>query len=172
MNRGEVKNLVLKIIGLYPTFKPLDLTVTIDAWWSELESDDPRLINDALTVYCRTSNSAFAPSIAQLRGLIAAATVPDIDEGAIKTRLTLASRNANYGFEDEFKKMDPLLRQAVGSSTVIRSWGILEPDQLEFEFGRVIRSYRNLVDQQRAKVSMHNGPVLDVTSRPMIENQG
>lgn len=61
MTRDEVKSLLVAIQALYPTYKPQDLTLTIDTWQKLLENDDYKLIMDALYKYSRTSGSAFPP---------------------------------------------------------------------------------------------------------------
>ena len=75
------------------------------------------------------------------------------DEGQILNMLIMASRNASYGFEDEFKKMPPLLQKAVGTPTVIRSWGTMEQEDLNYTFDRIVRSYKNLKETEKVTMA-------------------
>lgn len=172
MTRNEVKTLLLRIASTYPNFKinPGSLSTVVDAWFMILEPDNCQLINDALTAFVRTDRSGYAPSPGQLHGLIADAMVTGMTDGEILSILTLASRNSSYGFEEEFNKMPPTLQKAVGSPTVIRSWGSMEPDQLSFTFNRIASAYKTLISREKKDLAI-NGPMLGCSPNVLIGEQ-
>jgi len=149
MTRDETKALLFTIATTYPNFKLQDLSLAIDTWWKILEPDEAQHIMDAFTVYARTDTSGFAPSPGKLHMMIVDRLTEEIDEGEIITMLTLASRNANYGFQAEFDKMPRALQKAIGSPTAIRNWGCMEQDQLSYTFNNIVKSYKRVINEEK-----------------------
>ncbi len=151
MTRDETKVLIGLMMASYPNFNPPDLTTTIDVWAKALANDDYQMMEDAFVNYLQTDTSGFAPSPGKLRMMIADRVIEQTteDDGQVLNMLIMASRNASYGFEEEFNKMPPLLQKAVGSPTVIRSWGLIEQDELRYTFDRIIRTYTEYKNRQK-----------------------
>lgn len=149
MTRDETKGLLMAISMTYPHFKPRDLTGAIDIWWRILENDDPQLIMDAFSAYARTDTSGFAPSPGQLRMMIVDRTADVLTDGEIVALLSMAARNANYGFKQEFDRLPADLKKAVGSPTTIRSWGMMEQSQVEYAFNNIVKAYHNVVARRK-----------------------
>ena len=165
MTRDETKVLLLRMMSLYPNYKPADLGMAIDSWHKILCQKDAQVIDDALTVYTSTDTSGFAPSVGQLNALIAEASISGIQEGEIRNILVRASRNANYGAQEEFDRMPEELQKAVGSASVVRSWGMKEPSDLDYEFSRIIKTYQQGIDEKRRNFSVPVGISLNVYER-------
>jgi len=153
MNREDIKRLLGMITITYPNFKLNDPALAVDVWHRILEPDDAQNIFDAFSVYARTDTSGFAPSPGKLHMMIADRLSDEIDEGEIMTILTMASRNANYGFQDEFDKMPRALQKAVGSPTNIRNWGQMEQDQLNYTFNNIIKAYKRTVHDEKVRLA-------------------
>lgn len=153
MNREDIKRLLGMITITYPNFKLNDPALAVDVWHQILEPDDAQNIFDAFSVYARTDTSGFAPSPGKLHMMIADRLSDEIDEGEIMTMLTLASRNANYGFQEEFDKMPKALQKAVGSPTNIRNWGQMEQDQLNYTFNNIIKAYKRTVHDEKIRLA-------------------
>lgn len=147
MTRDEVKILLIKMESLYPNFKIKDTTLTIDAWYSVLEPYPGEMINASLNLCVATEGSDFPPSVSKLIQRIAKINDDSLTEGEVMSYLTKASRNANYGYADEFRNFPPLLQKAVGSADVIRSWGTAEPNELNYVFGNIAKRYREMADE-------------------------
>lgn len=171
MTRDETKVLLLRIMSLYPNYKPADLSMAVDSWARVLSDADPMMIDNALTVYASTDTSGFAPSIGQLKALIARASIDEMDDGEIRDILVRASRNANYGSQYEFDRMPPQLQRAVGSASVIREWGMKEPADLDYEFSRIIKAYHRDTEDQRFRMSMPAGISLNVYDQIAARSQ-
>lgn len=153
MSREDIKRLLGMITITYPNFKLNDPTLAVDVWHRILEPDDAQNIFDAFSVYARTDTSGFAPSPGKLHMMIADRLSDEIDEGEIMTILTMASRNANYGFQAEFDKMPKALQKAVGSPTNIRNWGQMEQDQLNYTFNNIIKAYKRTVHDEKVRLA-------------------
>lgn len=153
MSREDIKRLLGMITVTYPNFKLNDPSLAVDVWYRILEPDDAQNIFDAFSVYARTDTSGFAPSPGKLHMMIADRLSDEIDEGEIMTILTMASRNANYGFQAEFDKMPRALQKAVGSPTNIRNWGQMEQDQLNYTFNNIIKAYKRTVHDEKVRLA-------------------
>ncbi len=153
MTREDIKRLLGMITITYPNFKLNDPALAVDVWHQILEPDEAQNIFDAFSVYARTDTSGFAPSPGKLHMMIADRLSDEIDEGEIMTMLTMASRNANYGFQDEFDKMPKALQKAVGSPTNIRNWGQMEQDQLNYTFNNIIKAYKRTVHDEKVRLA-------------------
>ncbi len=153
MTREDIKRLLGMITITYPNFKLNDPALAVDVWHQILEPDEAQHIFDAFSVYARTDTSGFAPSPGKLHMMIADRLSDEIDEGEIMTMLTLASRNANYGFQEEFDKMPRELQKAVGSPTNIRNWGQMSQEQLSYAFNNVVKAYKRNIHEEKIRLA-------------------
>lgn len=151
MTRDDTKKLLLAISLTYSNFKTVDLGAVIDVWHSILRVEDAQEIQDAFVTFARTDMSGFAPTPGILCQMVANRKADEMTDGEVITMLTMASRNANYGFEEEFNKLPPLLQKAVGSPTVIRNWGLMESEELGYTFNQLARTYHRLVEEHKTE---------------------
>lgn len=151
MTRDDTKKLLLAISLTYPNFKTADLGAVIDVWHSILGTEDAQEIQDAFVTYAKTDTSGFAPSPGILCQMVAKRKTNELTDGEVIGKLTMASRNANYGFEEEFNKLPPLLQKAVGSPSVIRNWGLLESEELNYTFNQLAKTYHRLVEDYKTE---------------------
>ena len=70
MMRDETKKIVMIIASTYPNWHPADMSFTVDAWASMLESFSYQQISAALKAFILSDTSGFAPSVGQLIGLL------------------------------------------------------------------------------------------------------
>ena len=166
MTREETKALLASITLTYTNFKLTDLSLAIDTWWKILEPDDAKDIFDAFTVYARTDTSGFAPTPGKLHMMVVDRQAPGLAEGEILTMLTKASRNANYGFEQSFAELPPMLQKAVGSPTVIRNWGNMDQEGLNYAFSNVIKVYKEFLRREKEN---HAAAGIALYDEPQIE---
>lgn len=172
MTREETKTLLLKIVSIYPNYKPENLTFTIDAWASILEPYDATVINNAFLNYSRVDRTGFAPSPSKLIGELADEQMAEsLSDGEVVQMLTMASRNANYGYHEEFSKMPKLLQKAIGGESVLRSWGQMEQEQLSYQFNRIAQAYRRLADEEVKTAIRTNNLQIGVKGVEQIEQR-
>lgn len=106
----------------------------------------------------------FPPSSAQLLELIADDSVEVLTEGEIRAMLERASRNANYGADEEFNALPEDLKKAVGSPSVIRAWGMLEYNAIANEITRIERAYNQLISRKKKEVVTPDGLNLNINN--------
>lgn len=176
MTRDETKQLLILITTTYPNFRLNSPEQAVDVWHKIFEPDDYRLIENAFLAYVRNDATGFAPSPGKLHMMIAEKVVKDYSDGEILDMLIFAARNANYGFEDEFNKFPPLLQKAVGTATVVRSWGTMEQKDLEYTHNIILRAYKELVTREKkglAEIGINYAtvdlPFLDTDATPLLE---
>lgn len=166
MTREETAQLLTAMTTTYPNFHLTDIALALDTWWKILEPDNGRDIFDAFTVYARTDTSGFAPTPGKLHIMVADRQEPGLAEGEILTMLTKASRNANYGFEQSFAELPPMLQKAVGSPTVIRNWGNMDQEGLNYAFSNVIKVYKEFLRREKennaaAGIALYDEPQIE-----------
>ena len=153
MTKTDTAKLLAVMTATYSNLKFSDPELALETWWKILEPDDAQDIMDAFSVYARTDTSGFAPSPGKLHMMIADRLSDEIDEGEIMTMLTLASRNANYGFQEEFDRMPKELQKAIGSPTNIRNWGQMSQEQLNYAFNNVVKAYKRTVQDEKIRLA-------------------
>ena len=166
MTRNETATLLTAMMALFSNLHFNDIELALNSWQAVLEPYDGQQIKDAFSVYARTDTTGFAPTPGKLIAMVEERADPGLSDGEIISMLTMAARNANYGSEAEFRALPPLLQKAVGSPTTIRNWGMMEPEQLSYEFSGVCRAYKT----ERARVQQTNAAVgLSIGKRSVEE---
>lgn len=152
MNRDETKEILMTMQAVYPNWKPESLTVTVNAWETMLKDYPKQVVEAALNTYIATSESAFAPSVSQLIGIIRTANTKPL---AIVTSqeawdlVCKASQNASYHAEEEFEKLPPLVKKAVGSASNLREMALMDISAMQtVEKSTFKRTYDALVQRQ------------------------
>lgn len=133
MSRDEVKQILMRIQVTYPNWKPQgDLALVVDVWHEYLSRYTYEEILGAVKAYVMSDTSGFAPSVGQILGKLRAVTEPEGMGGLEAWALvSKALRNGNYGAEEEFGKLPPMVQKAVGSPENIRNWAFAEEKTVE-----------------------------------------
>ena len=151
MTREQTVDLIHSITSLFPNWKPDNLTETVNAWnWALSDYDAPR-VKAALSIYLKTNNTGFAPSVSQI---IACIHKPQdnshLTEGEAWTLVKKAIQNGIYGAEDSFDRLPVLIQQAVGSPNMLRQWAQTDTDEVNTVImSNFQRTYRAIVDRQK-----------------------
>lgn len=153
MTKTETAKLLTIMTATYSNLKFSDPELALETWWKILEPDNAQNIMDAFTVYARTDTSGFAPTPGKLHMMVADRQFDSLSDGEVIGLLTLASRNASYGFQEEFDKLPYLLRKAVGSPTALRNWGVADPAQLDYTFKNICKTYQMLVQEEKTAMA-------------------
>ena len=131
----------------YPNYKPNNLSETVDVWNIMLEEYSYEQISVALKAYIHSDISGFAPSIGQLIGKIQTISQPQELDGMTAWGLvSKALRNGTYGAVEEFNKLPPLVRQAVGMPDNLRNWATSDYQTIETVIqSNFLRTYEAVV---------------------------
>lgn len=131
----------------YPNYKPNNLSETVDVWNMMLEEYSYSQISMALKAYVHSDTSGFAPSIGQLIGKIQTISQPqELDGMAAWGLVSKALRNGTYGAVEEFSKLPPLVRQAVGMPDNLKNWATADYQTIETVIqSNFLRTYETVV---------------------------
>ena len=66
MSKDEVKELLITVVCCFPSFKPADITATIDIWHKHLKDVSYEDANAALEEYIQNNPNGYPPNISNL----------------------------------------------------------------------------------------------------------
>ena len=147
MTREETVEIIHIICDCYPNFKPEDLSRTIDAWQVMLEEYSCEQVAVALKAYVTSDTSGFAPSVGEIVAKIQLVSQPqELDGMAAWGWVSKALRNGTYGAVEEFNKLPPLVRQAVGMPDNLKNWATSDYQTIETVIqSNFLRTYETVV---------------------------
>lgn len=147
MTREETVKIIRIMSDCYPNYKPSNLSETVDVWHMMLDEYSYNQVSIALKAYVASDTSGFAPSIGQLIGKIQTISQPQELDGMTAWGLvSKALRNGTYGAVEEFNKLPPLVRQAVGMPDNLKNWAISDYQTIETVIqSNFLRTYETIV---------------------------
>lgn len=147
MTRDETVKIIRIMCDYYPNYKPNNLSETVDVWNMMLEAYRYNQVSIALKAYATSDTSGFAPSIGQLIGKIQTISQPqELDGMAAWGLVSKALRNGTYGAVEEFNKLPPLVRQAVGMPDNLKNWATSDYQTIETVIqSNFLRTYETVV---------------------------
>lgn len=175
MTRDEAKKIVIVITSTYPNWHPLDMSLTVDAWASMLESFTYQEISAALKAFIVSDTSGFAPTPGQVIGLLDRATSSqELNEMEAWMLVSKALRNGYYGAEQEFEKLPPLVQRAVGAPSQLRNWSQTDSESVENVIqSNFMRTYRQELakNQEIRKIPLNVRAILEQFKSGLIEDK-
>lgn len=131
----------------YPNYKPNNLSETIDVWQMMLDEYSYNQVSIALKAYVTSDTSGFAPSVGEIVAKIQLVSQPQELDGMTAWGLvSKALRNGTYGAVEEFKKLPPLVRQAVGMPDNLKNWATSDYQTIETVIqSNFLRTYETAV---------------------------
>ena len=147
LTREETVNIVRIMVDSYPNYKPNDISETVDVWQMMLSDYDYNLVAMALKAYILSDTSGFAPSIGKLVAKIQTISQPQELDGMTAWGLvSKALRNGTYGAVEEFNKLPPLVRQAVGMPDNLKNWATSDYQTIETVIqSNFLRTYETVI---------------------------
>lgn len=147
MTREQVGKLLMTIQAYYPNYNPPDKEITLNAWYIMLAEYPEELVLQALRACIATNTSGFAPDIGQIMSKIHTISQPQELDGMTAWGLvSKALRNGTYGAVEEFNKLPPLVRQAVGMPDNLKNWATSDYQTIETVIqSNFLRTYETVV---------------------------
>lgn len=147
MTREETVKIIRIMCDCYPNYKPNNLSETVDVWNMMLNNYSYEQVSVALKAYINSDISGFAPSIGQLIGKIQTISQPQELDGMTAWGLvSKALRNGTYGAVEEFNKLPPLVKQAVGMPDNLKNWATSDYQTIETVIqSNFLRTYETVV---------------------------
>ena len=147
MTRDETVKIIRIMCDCYPNYKPSNLSETVDVWNMMLEEYSYSQISMALKAYVHSDTSGFAPSIGQLINKLHEVQSPqELNEMEAWLLVSRALRNGYYGAVEEFNKLPPLVKQAVGMPDNLKNWATSDYQTIETVIqSNFLRTYETVV---------------------------
>ena len=147
MTEEQVGKLLMTIQAYYPNFNPPDKKITLNAWYIMLAEYSEELVLQALRACIATNTSGFAPDVGQIMSKIQTISQPqELDGMAAWGLVSKALRNGTYGAVEEFNKLPPLVRQAVGMPDNLKNWATSDYQTIETVIqSNFLRTYETVV---------------------------
>lgn len=147
MTREQVGKLLMTIQAYYPNYNPPDKEITLNAWRIMLAEYPEELVLQALRACIATNASGFAPDVGQIMSKIQTISQPqELDGMAAWGLVSKALRNGTYGAVEEFNKLPPLVRQAVGMPDNLKNWATSDYQTIETVIqSNFLRTYETVV---------------------------
>lgn len=132
MTKEQVGKLLMTIQAYYPNYNPPDKKIAINAWYVMLAEYPEELVLQALRACIATNTSGFAPDVGQIMSKMQTISQPqELDGMAAWGLVSKALRNGTYGAAEEFNKLPPLVRQAVGMPDNLKNWATSDYQTIE-----------------------------------------
>lgn len=147
MTEEKVGELLMTIQAYYPNYNPPDKKITLNAWYIMLAEYPEELVLQALRACIATNTSGFAPDVGQIISKIQTISQPqELDGMAAWGLVSKALRNGTYGAVEEFNKLPPLVRQAVGIPDNLKNWATSDYQTIETVIqSNFLRTYETVV---------------------------
>lgn len=144
MSREEIAVLLTRLAALFPNFQVTE--GTIPAWHLELRDFDAAEISRAVSLYVRTAGSAFAPSVAQLLGVLSAER-----RAGEKTALEAwqdVIRESGNAYAGRETTLDDRTERALATVGGFKALGLTRDTELPFFRNRFVEAYEAIGDRQ------------------------
>lgn len=147
MTREQVGKLLMTIQAYYPNYNPPDKEITLNAWYEMFAEYPEELVLQALRACIATNTSGFAPDVGQIMSKIQTISQPqELDGMAAWGLVSKALRNGTYGAVEEFNKLPPLVKQAVGMPDNLKNWATSDYQTIETVIqSNFLRTYETVV---------------------------
>lgn len=173
MTRDETKELLMMVQAAYPNFKPPDKTTAVNMWFVMLKDYDFKIVQVGLKAYIAADTNGFAPAIGQIIG-----KMHDIADkhGMIETEawaiVSKAIRNGVYHSTEEFNKLPPEIKRAVGTPEQLFIWATDEKYNEQVVSSNFMRSYRQVVAQKKdfEKLPSDVRKIVETASNGLLED--
>ena len=157
MTRSETIKIVYVIKATYPThfarYTTADFDNLIQAWQAVLEDYTYQQASAGLRIYLASDTRGFPPSPGQVIDCIQKTMAhQELDMNALEAwdLVRHALKNSAYHSEEEFSKLPPVVRRAVGSASNLREMCMLETSEAEtVEQSQFVRTYNATVQRMK-----------------------
>lgn len=166
MTRKEFGSLVSVIRGVYLDDEFLSDTESAEIWYSFLK--DISFAEAKIAVTKLAATSKWAPKIADIIEqvkLLHEIVVDGDGDAELWSLIVKASKNSTYGAVEEFEKLPEECKRFLGSPTVLKDFGQIDPNTLQ----TVVKSqFLKLIPTIRKRTDYSNGLPMEV--RQAIED--
>lgn len=151
MTREETIGILMVIQAAYQNYRVPDKTVAVNMWHRALGEYSYEEVSNALDTFIRSDTKGFAPSPGQVIDKIhIVGRLEELNEMEAWSLVSKALRRGNYYAEEEYGKLPPEIRKAVGSPDNLRNWARAPEHDVETVIqSNFMRTYRTGLDRKR-----------------------
>lgn len=136
MNTSEAGKVLYTLKAAFPnSYKNMEngLSKSIVELWAASFDDIPfKQVYDAVLGWISTEDRGFPPSVGQIKNMLSKLNGPkELTEGEAWGTVRKALKNSLYSSIDEFNALPEVVRYAVGSPEMLKSWAQVPLDELE-----------------------------------------
>lgn len=120
--------------------------------WAEMFADEPyEAVGMAIKSYIASDVNGYPPNVGIIKEQMRKLTQTEgLTEQEAINLITKACKNGNYGAEEEFNKLPPILQRLVGSPRQIKEWALMDKDSFNSVVtSNLMRSYRVMAERER-----------------------
>lgn len=141
------------LASVYQSFKPDNLTKTINAWHITLEPYEAKTMIRAAVYLVRSARDKFPPSPGELIAAYEKLTMQEAetDSEAWGKYVLPAIRRSSYYSSEEFEKLPPACQIAVGSADALRGWAMLDDRSMSSIESNFRKAYPKAVEKARSQ---------------------
>ena len=151
MNKQDTARIMKMIKAAYPNFDKNGSEEDIaNLWVWRFKNVDVNVVFEAVGEYIDTDMSGFAPSVGQIKQIIANKAYKPIDPGDAWQQVMRALSDAGSYPQKAFDALPAPIQRAVGSATTLKQWAMTPTAELE-SFTKQ-RFVNQLKDQTTAEV--------------------
>lgn len=137
------------VCNAFPSYKPQDISTTIDVWYAMLSDIPYKLGEQAVYVYIRTDTSGFAPAIGKIVEIINSFGKEDDDAAIVWTMVSKAIRRSAYGSKEEYEKLPEIAQKVLGGPHRLFEMSQDEKFNEGVESSNFMKSYRVIQERQK-----------------------
>lgn len=175
MNREETQRIIMAIQVLYPGYRVENSmkAATVDMWMEMMSDMSYEQVSRAVRVFSSTDTKGFAPTVGQIRAIIAERNITDLlNEGQAWELVYKAIENGNYGAEEEYNKLPEDIRRALGGPGQIRQWAAMDADSISVAESNFKRTYRAIVEKRMKVEALPQDIRPQIGAAPLAQIEG
>lgn len=172
MTREDVKKMLMVITNAYPSFKPIDLSATVDIWFDILQDYPVQSAMVALKTYIMTDTKGFAPTVGQIiEKMNVVSEMSELTAMEAWALVGRALRDSTYHAQERFNELPPTVQKAVGSADNLRAWGLDENYNENVAQSQFIKAYERVLEHKKeiARMPKEVRALLEQQTAKMIE---
>lgn len=150
MNREETGKIMAALKTAYPQYyrgiSASEAAAAINLWQTIFTDKDYSAVSNAVMAFIATDSKGYPPAPGQINAMLQKITTPaGLSEQDAWALARKAVSNGRYGSVEEFAKLPPEVKAAVGGAAALKEWAEVPEDEL----ATVVRS--NFCRVYRAK---------------------
>ena len=172
MTPADVNKILTLIQTEYPhSFDKLDerqMALKAELWEKEFAADPLELVYTAVRMLFE-SGIQFAPNIGEIRKKMQMITAKEgMTEQEAWSLVSKATRNSAYHSIEEFNKLPPDVRQAIGSPEQLKAWAMMDAETVESVIAsNFMRSFK-VLSERKKEMALYPQALRDTISKYQI----